>query len=255
MKKIMAFVLLAFAIMVGIVLSIMYAVNPYKTKRLFGLASPRNVYMDRLRDRPYTKGGYDGIDVSKHNGIIKWGEVAKNKKVKFVYIKATEGKGYIDRLYQRNLRQARKAGLKVGSYHFFTSQSSVSEQFLHFSKLVKRNEQDLIPVLDIEESGVNGAWKGKQLQDSVWRFAELVKKHYGKYPIVYSNESYYNNELGYAFDRLILFIANYQNRPRMKGHGKCNIWQYSEKGHLKGIGEFVDLNRLQNGTTVKDLML
>ena len=32
-----------------------------------------------------------GIDVSKYQGKIKWERVAKNKKVKFVYIRATEG--------------------------------------------------------------------------------------------------------------------------------------------------------------------
>lgn len=113
----------------------------------------------------------------------------------------------------------------------------------------------MIPVLDIEESGINGKWEGEQLRDSVWRFAELVKKHYGMYPIIYSNESFYKNEMAHAFDRLVLFVANYQNRPRMKGRGKCNIWQYSERGHLHGIGEFVDLNRLLNGTTIRDLTL
>lgn len=256
MKQRIVFMLFAFTVLVGIVLGVMYAVNPYKIKRLLGLVrsnASANTYVDRLKGTPFTTAGYDGIDVSKHNGIIKWGVVAKNKKVKFVYIKATEDKGHVDRLYRRNVTQARKNGLKVGSYHFFTSRNSVSEQFLHFSKVVKKNEQDLIPVLDIEESGINGKWEGKQLRDSVWKFAELVKNHYGKYPIIYSNESYYNNELCHAFDRLILFIANYQNRPRMKGHGKCNIWQYSERGHLKGIGEFVDLSRLQNGTTIRDL--
>ena len=39
------------------------------------------------------------------------------------------------------------------------------------------------------------------------------------------------------------------------GRGKCNIWQYSETGHLHGIGERVDLSRFMNGTTIKDLML
>lgn len=48
----------------------------------------------------------------------------------------------------------------------------------------------------MEEKGIQGRWKGRQLQDSIQVFADLVKKHYGKYPIIYSNESFYNKEMG-----------------------------------------------------------
>lgn len=72
------------------------------------------VFRDRLKGKPYSEGDYDGIDVSKNNGVIRWKEVAKNERIKFVFIKATEGKGYVDPLYHRNIRQAREAGFMVG---------------------------------------------------------------------------------------------------------------------------------------------
>lgn len=259
MKKGLKYALLSLAGLIlasAVVLGIMYALNPYLVRKMFWRTSSyADVFVDRLKGMPYTKGGYDGIDVSKHNGVIKWNEVAKDKKIQFVYIRATVGKGMVDRRYRRNVIGARKAGLKVGSYHFFTSKSSATAQFLHFKSIVKKEEQDLIPVLDIEEDGIKGKWQGRQLQDSVRVFAELVKKHYGKYPIIYSNERYYNKELGHQFNRYLLFIANYQAMPYVVGNGKCNIWQCSERGHLHGIGERVDLSRFVNGTTIKDLML
>ena len=46
-----------------------------------------------------------------------------------------------------------------------------------------------------------------------------------------------------------------KDKPSIDGRGKCNIWHYSETGHLHGIGERVDLSRFMNGTTIKDLML
>lgn len=128
---------------------------------------------------------------------------------------------------------------------------------------VKRNGLDepqydpyyMIPAAK-EGSAAITRWKGRQLQDSIQVFADLVKKHYGKYPIIYSNESFYNKEMGAKFNRYYLFIANYNSRqPSIGGRGKCNIWQYSETGHLHGIGERVDLSRFMNGTTIKDLML
>lgn len=213
------------------------------------------VFRDRLKGKPYSDGDYDGIDVSKNNGVIRWKEVAKDERIKFVFIKATEGKGDVDPLYYRNIKQAREAGLMVGSYHFFTSRASATAQFEHFRETVKKSEQNLVPVLDVEELGIRGRWKGRELQDSVRAFAELVKRYYGKYPIIYSNEHFYNKELGHAFNRYYLFIANYRRKPRVKGNGEYNIWQYSERGHLHGIGEYVDLNRFEDGSTVDDIRM
>ena len=60
----------------------------------------------------------------------------------------------MDRHYRRNIRLARKYGLKVGSYHLMSAGSSVTTQFRDFQKMVKKGEQDLIPVLDVEEKGI-----------------------------------------------------------------------------------------------------
>ena len=67
---------------------------------------------------------FDGIDVSKHQGTINWAELKKYTKIKFVYIKATEGADYIDPRYQENIRNAKMHGFKVGSYHFLSTKSS-----------------------------------------------------------------------------------------------------------------------------------
>ena len=61
---------------------------------------------------------YDGIDISSHQGNIKWAELKKNTALKFIYIKATEGGNFRDQMYAENFRNARKQGFKVGSYHF-----------------------------------------------------------------------------------------------------------------------------------------
>ena len=93
---------------------------------------------------------YAGIDVSNHNGDIAWKEVKQNKTIQFVYIKATEGKTYVDPKYKKNIQNAQKNGFKVGSYHFFRMTSGAHEQFKHFKKVVNRDKQDLIPLIDDE---------------------------------------------------------------------------------------------------------
>ena len=58
-------------------------------------------------------GPFDGIDVSKHQGVINWETLRKNPKIKYVYIKATEGSNLVDENYRTNIQNARKAGFKV----------------------------------------------------------------------------------------------------------------------------------------------
>ena len=90
MKKGLKYTLVSLGCLVvlaGVGLGIMYVVSPYKVKRWVGIASSySDVFVDRLKGQPYTHGGYDGIDVSKHNGVIKWKEIAKNKRIKFFRI-------------------------------------------------------------------------------------------------------------------------------------------------------------------------
>lgn len=212
-------------------------------------------FVDKLKDKPYSPSGYDGIDVSYHQGVILWDTVAKNKEIQFVYIRATMGKNFKDSLYEKNIQGAKKAGLKVGSYHFLTSKYSVEEQFRDFLSTAKPSEQDLIPMVDVEKGHFKD-WTKAQLQDSVAKFSALVKQHYGRKPMIYSGASFYNAKLAPRFNDHIIYIASYaKSMPTIRGDNNHNLWQYTERGHIHGIGSYVDLCRFTNGTTVEDIML
>ena len=198
---------------------------------------------------------YNGIDVSKHNGKINWERVAADQKIQFVYIKATEGSSLVDKTYRRNITEARKNGLKVGSYHFFTSYKSPEEQYKNFKKHVKKGEQDLLPMVDVEEAG-NRYAKREVLQQRLWAFMKLVKADYGEYPVLYSQYKFYNDLLAPDFNKCIIFIARYgSDVPTLRGGGKYNIWQYTERGKVDGIKGYVDLDRFENGTSLSDIEL
>ena len=94
---------------------------------------------------------YQGIDVSNHQGEIIWSLVASDDKIKFVYIKATEGKTHQDKRYKKNLNGARKNGFPVGSYHYLRNTSYILDQFDNFVSVVDKDLQDLIPMVDVEE--------------------------------------------------------------------------------------------------------
>ncbi len=251
-RRIVATVMLGVLLTAVTALGALYLLRPGMFGRLYAYALSM-VYVDRLSYKPYSRMAYDGIDVSKHNGVIHWNQVAANKRTKFVYIKATEGKSLVDRRYKKNLRGAKKVGLPVGSYHFLTSRSPIRAQFENFKRHAVKEEQDLIPVLDVEEDGIKGKWTARQLQDSVALFASLVEQHYGQPPIIYSGEHFYNRHLSPRFDKHLLFIANYRRRPLLRT--RHHLWQFSQRGHVKGIGEYVDLIKLENGTAVEQLRL
>ena len=205
--------------------------------------------------RTTTNGKYDGIDVSKHQGKINWSKVADDSNIKFAYIKATEGATLKDKRYNTNLKEAQRAGLKVGSYHFFISRISAERQFKNFTKKVAKRQQDLIPVVDVEKSGCRNATR-EQLQENLKQFMELMKEEYGTYPIIYSDHNFYNSLLAPEFNKYKLFLARYGSTPpHAKGNASHLIWQYSERGKVEGIKGHVDLNRFANGASLSDIKL
>jgi lysozyme len=206
-------------------------------------------------DNRHLKRDYDGIDVSHHQGIIDWQCVAKDTCVKFVYIKATEGSTMGDSNYLQNVRGAKRAGIPLGSYHYLTSQSSITAQFRNYYGVVNRKLQDIIPMIDIEEEGVRG-WSKQEIQDSLARMIRLIEQHYYHSPIIYAYAKFYNENLAPRFNSYHLFLARYnENEPVVSGAGQHNIWQHSDQGVVDGIETLVDLNVFADDTSLKDIKM
>ena len=205
---------------------------------------------------------YDGIDVSNYQKDINWEATAHDPNIKYVYIKATEGATHKQhryrrnlenarRHYRRNLENARRHGVKVGSYHFMRTSTTIQSQFENFISMVRPDEQDLIPLLDVE---TREGWTIKQLQDSVMKFAQLLEEYYGCKPMIYTSSSYFNNYLGSQFARYPLFIARYsKSEPQLYFGAKWILWQFSDRGRITGIDALVDLSRFNRGCSLKDI--
>ncbi len=196
---------------------------------------------------------YDGIDVSSYQKDIDWSATAQDKNIKFVYVKATEGATYRSRHYQINIDNARQYGILVGAYHFFRPNISVEKQFLNFTSIVKKEEQDLIPLIDIE---VRGNIPVQAMVDSVLSFAEKLERHYGCRPMIYTGSAFYNSYLSGRVNGYPLFIARYSKvEPRLVGGAKWVLWQFSEKGVIAGIDHAVDLCRFNKGCGLNDIRI
>lgn len=197
---------------------------------------------------------YDGIDVSSYQKDIDWGATAKDKNIKFVYVKATEGATYRSRHYQYNIENARQYGIHVGAYHFFRPNVPVEKQFRNFTSVVKKEDQDLIPLIDVEVRGNNLTVKA--LVDSVLAFADKLEDHYGCKPMIYTGHAFYNSYLSGKIPGYPLFIARYSKvEPRLTGGANWVLWQFSEKGVIAGIDHAVDLCRFNKGCGLKDILI
>ncbi|WP_374949847.1 glycoside hydrolase family 25 protein, partial [Mucilaginibacter sp.] len=82
-----------------------------------------------------------GIDVSYAQGKINWHKVAAMNedsiRISFAFIKATEGLLTVDPYFKRNWREAPKAGIVCGAYHFLRPAKSGAWQARFFMQNVK----------------------------------------------------------------------------------------------------------------------
>ena len=203
------------------------------------LLSPSAAVQAQVRTR--------GIDVSKYQGTINWTKVAKDSTIRFVYVKATEGTSIQDPMYRTNLTKAKKAGLLVGSYHLYSSKTTAYQQMGNIRKVIKKSEQDLVPVLDIE-----GHHSGRLYMERVDKLLELMEKEYGVRPIIYTSEKLYKTHFaGKKYQKYHIFIANYRGAPTVR----YTLWQYTERGHCSGISGYVDFSRLNRNRSLSDIRM
>ena len=193
-----------------------------------------------------------GIDVSHHQGYINWSEVARNREIQFVYLKASEGSNYIDDTYLSNLREARRNGLKVGPYHFFRPNVDADAQFRNMMSVVNPRQIDLIPMIDVE---VQGSVSPATFHARLERLLQLCEREFGKKPIIYTGKNFYNKHMhGGRYSRYKFWIAAYSfEEPMLYDDDDYLIWQYTGQGSLRGIRGSVDLNRFVGNHNVKEI--
>lgn len=203
--------------------------------------------------------GYNihGIDVSYAQGKIDWKKVRSMEedsvRIGFAFIKATEGLLLSDPYFKRNWREAPKAGIACGAYHFFRPKKNGLWQARFFLQNVKMETGDLPPVVDIEVlDGVNPANMRKELK----AFLKHIESKTGVKPLIYTSLSYYQDYLDGYFDGYPLWIAHYY-QPRLKINPNTNwqFWQHSDKARVNGINHTVDFNIFKGDSTAFQRLL
>jgi lysozyme len=198
-----------------------------------------------------TKYKIHGIDVSSYQGRIDWRKVKLMKEdsvhISFAFIKATEGVLLVDPYFQRNWREANKAGLTCGAYHYFRPKLDGKWQARFLLQNVKIEKGNLPLAVDIEElDGVSPEKMRGGLADFL---KEITTKTKVK-PVIYTGLKFYSDNLVGYYNDYPLWIAHYSQPETNSGKDEYwRFWQHSDKAKVNGVYRTVDFN-VFNGDSI-----
>lgn len=207
---------------------------------------------DRGSTRPDHHGSMVGIDISDHQAGMDIGATGAEA----VFVKATEGSGYVDPSFHRHADEVLRLGKPLGLYHFtWNSANTLDEEVDTFLNAVRPYLGRAVLCLDWEDPD---GW-----HDVAWAEAWLdrVKAATGISPIVYMSASV---AAAYSWESVAskywLWVADYRagrpehlthlSYPDSLGHGWWLIgYQYTGTGRVPGFDHDVDLDTFYTNTT------
>ena len=186
---------------------------------------------------------YKGIDVSRYQGSIDFNKV-KASGIEFVMIRCGTGynqKACKDVKFETYYKQAKAAGLKVGTY-FYSYALTENQARLEASWVlnwIKGKTFEYPVVYDMEERSQAKLGKTK-ISAVATAFCSTVEKA-GYYVAIYSSkswvESYYTADVLNKYD---LWMAQWTSKCTYVGD--YGMWQYTSDGTVPGINGRVDCN-------------
>lgn len=187
-----------------------------------------------------------GTDVSRFQGRIDWPD-ARRAGIEFAWIKATEGGDRLDPRFGENWREADRAGVARGAYHFFYFCRPAIEQARWFIRNVPRTPGALPPVLDMEWTPFSPTCTirppAEHIRSEARIFLEALERHYGTRPLIYSTPDFFERNRMDLLGNYEFWLRSVAGHPSetYPGH-RWTIWQYTGSGLAPGFYTDVDLN-------------
>jgi len=182
-----------------------------------------------------------GIDVSHHQGAIAWEKVARTR-VRFAYLKASEGGDWRDPSFAPNLQGARNAGIAVGAYHFFTFCAPGGAQARNFLDMAMPEATNLPPAVDLEYVG-NCATRPARaaFARELRAFLHMTEARYRMKPVLYTTQSFFDDYLkAPEFAKYPLWIRDLTGLAAMPEKRTVMFRQFADNGSVDGVKRLVD---------------
>ncbi len=188
----------------------------------------------------------DGVDVSEWQGPINW-EFVRRAGVDFAIVRVGYGQHahQKDKYFEQNYKEARAAGLRVGTYLYSYAQSVEDARREAYNCLNWLNGRYLdYPVFyDIEDP--SQGWIDPQtMTDMIKAFCEIITNA-GYKAGVYTFRDWFRHKIHTGqLGNYQIWLAHYTWDPNKKSdyEGYYNIWQYTSRGYVPGINGNADRN-------------
>ncbi|MEN9333567.1 MAG: hypothetical protein RLY35_747 [Bacteroidota bacterium] len=182
-----------------------------------------------------------GIDISHHQGEVKWKMMIGDHRPDFIFLKATEGNHFQDNRFNEYKKEIKKLGILFSGYHFMRFNQNGKTQALRFLEMAQPQKGELIPVVDIEYQ--RHLYTEEIAQRNIDLFMETIREKIGVYPMVYCEEKYYHKYLKKKYEKnIILWIANYKRKPTVPH----DLWQKTCKYSHPSFKGKIDFNLLHD---------
>ena len=178
------------------------------------------------------------IDVSEHQGKIDWEKV--KPQIDGAILRCGYGSDYTnqdDEQFKRNADECTRLGIPFGVYLYSYADSieKAKSEAAHVLRLIKGYKLSYPVYLDLEESGTS-----EGAGERVIVFGDIIEKA-GYWCGIYANLYWWEMILKKGLERFTKWVAQYNVACEYDG-ANLDIWQYSSKGRIDGIGGNVDMN-------------
>lgn len=189
--------------------------------------------------------GLSGHDVSSHQGVVDW-PGARAGGARFVYVKATEGTGYVNPRFSQQYNGSYQVGMIRGAYHFarpdISGGAAQADYFVKHGGNWVPDGRTLPGALDIEYNPYGDACYGLDPVAMSWwlrDFSDTYRARTKRFPVIYTSTSWWDRCTG-ANDGFgahnPLWLARYSASMGKlpAGWTRQRIWQFAPAGPLPG---------------------
>lgn len=184
-----------------------------------------------------------GIDVSHHQGAIDWAKLS-GARIRFVYLKASEGRDWTDPVFATNLAAAPTRGIALGAYHYFTLCAKGGAQAENFLNAIARRRLTLPPAVDVEYVGNCAARPPRSVfAHELLVFMAAVRRRTGHAPVLYTTQSFFEDYLsGPEFADATFWVRNLIGEATWSKGRRVMFRQFADHARIAGVGGPVDVD-------------